>query len=187
MKNIKQYIFEKFKLNSNNIKHYSCQPQSRDELQKIISKRITKHKLDLKHKEDVLDFNDIDTSKVNSFNHLFVNMNPLKIDISEWDTSNVKKMNGMFDGCEYLQSTGNLGNWNIKQVDNTRFMFNNCRNLKDIGNLSSWKVDGIEMDCMFQNCVKLKDIGDISHWKPKEANWAIFPKCDLKIMPRKRI
>lgn len=186
MKNIKQYIFEKFKLNSNNIKHYSCQPQSRDELRKIISKRITDQKLNNKH-DEVLNLNDIDTSKVDSFNHLFTNLNPLKIDISEWDTSNVKKMNGMFDGCEYLQSIGNLGNWNIKQVDNMRFMFNDCRNLKNIGDLSSWKVDGIEMNCMFQGCKKLKNIGDIYNWKPKEANWEIFPLCDLKIMPRKRI
>lgn len=187
MKNIKQYIFEKFKLNSNNIKNqYSCKPKTRDELRKFISKRITDQKLNNKH-DEVLNLNDIDTSEINSFNHLFTNLNPLKIDISEWDTSKVELMNGMFDGCEYLQSTGNLGNWDISNVENMSFMFNNCRNLKDIGDLSSWEVNGTEMNCMFQGCKRLKNIGDIYNWKPKEANWEIFPLCDLKIMPRKRI
>lgn len=178
---------EKFKLNSKNIKNqYSCKPKTRDELRKIISKRITNQKLNNKH-DEVLNLNDIDTSEINSFNHLFTNLNPLKIDISEWDTSKVELMNGMFDGCGYLQSTGNLDNWDVSNVINMSFMFNDCRNLKNIGDLSSWEINGTEMGCMFQGCKRLKNIGDIYNWKPKEANWEIFPLCPIKTLPRKRV
>ena len=188
MKNINQFIIEKFKLNSKNIKNqYSCKPKTRDELKKIISKRITNQKLNYKNKEEVLNLNDIDTSDVNSFNHLFTNLNPLKIDISEWDTSNVENMRGMFDGCEYLQSTGDLGNWDVSNVTNMSFMFNDCRNLTNIGDLSSWEINDTEMKYAFQNCKKLKSIGFIKHWRPKEANWEIFPLCSIKIKPVSRV
>lgn len=187
MKTINQYITEKFKISSKNVGHkYNYHPKNRDELRKIVYKRIFDQKNNNKH-DEVLNLNDIDTSEIESFNHLFTYLNPLKIDISEWDTSNVKLMNGMFDGCGYLQSTGNLGNWDVSNVENMSFMFNDCRNLTNIGDLSSWEVNGIEMNCMFQGCKRLKNIGDIYNWKPKEANWEIFPLCPIKTLPRKRI
>jgi len=187
MKQLNQFIQEKLRINKNiNIDNqYNYHPKDRDELRKIISKKITDQKLNNKH-DEVLNLNDIDTSKIESFNHLFTNLNPLKIDISEWETSKVELMNGMFDGCEYLQSTGDLGNWDVSNVTNMSFMFNNCRNLKDIGDLKNWEINGTKMKCAFQNCKKLKSIGFIEHWRPEEANWDIFPLCEIKIKPKQR-
>ena len=51
-------------------------------------------------------------------------------DISNWNVSNVKHMNFMFDGCSKFNC--NLNNWNIKNVRNMLFIFDNCKSLKFI-------------------------------------------------------
>ncbi len=184
MKQLKQFIAEK--LHVSNYKEYNYQPKTIEELREIISKKIDDQSLNKKN-EEILDLNDIDTSKINSFNYLFKNLNPIKIDISKWDISNVESMKSMFDGCKYLSETGDLGNWDISNVKNMTFMFCDCINLKNIGDLSSWNVNGIKMSSMFQDCKRLKNIGDISDWKPLEANWAIFQLCPIKIQPKNRV
>ena len=37
-------------------------------------------------------------------------------DISEWDTSNVTDISGMFDGCDSLVNLPDISNWNISKV-----------------------------------------------------------------------
>ena len=37
-------------------------------------------------------------------------------DISKWNTSNIKYMNGLFSECESLLSLPDISKWNIKNV-----------------------------------------------------------------------
>ena len=178
MKNIKEFIIEKFRINKENSK--KIYPKDLLELRKIIRERL--------EKDTNADLNDIDTSEITDMENLFVGLTPVEIDISEWDVSKVKSMKGMFNDCRYLKSTGDLGNWNISSLKDTSFMFNNCRILKNIGDLSKWDISNIEtMKCMFQRCTSIKTIGDITHWKLPNSNYDVFDISPIKPQPPQRI
>lgn len=49
-----------------------------------------------------IDLNWIDTSKITDMSYLFTGFQPIDIDISNWNISNVTNMDNMFDGCQYL-------------------------------------------------------------------------------------
>ena len=183
MRRINNYIIEKFKLNKDNVTKRIV-VKSRKELLEIIGKRIENRK----SSDEVIDFNDLDVSNIEDMRNLFSNLDAVSnIDISEWDVSNVKTMRGMFNNCKYLRSTGDLCNWDISKVEDFSFMFSGCHILTNIGDRSKWNIDGQPMAYAFQDCKRLKTIGPIEHWRPKESNWEIFPLCDLKPQPRKRI
>ena len=73
------------------------QPQTKDELIKIIERRIKRH-------GNQCDLNDIDVSKIDDMSYLFGSWlneyNDFNGDISKWNVSNVKDMGGMFAGCK---------------------------------------------------------------------------------------
>ena len=87
-------------------------------------------------KNNPIDFNDIDTSNITSFDSLFNHLNFEYIDISLWDTSKVDSMIFMFYSCEKLVSIGDIGEWDVSNVKTFRGMFFNCNVLKNIGDLS---------------------------------------------------
>ena len=119
------------KKNRNNITEV---PNDIDELRKIIEDRYDK--LGPGTKQNPIDFNDIDTSNITSFDSLFNHLNFEYIDISLWDTSKVDSMIFMFYSCEKLVSIGDIGEWDVSNVKTFRGMFFNCNVLKNIGDLS---------------------------------------------------
>ena len=179
MKNINDYIIEKFKLNKDNVTKIIV-VKSKEELLEIIGDRF-------KWEDKVIDFNDLDVSNIKDMSNIFADKDFINIDISGWDVSNVKTMRGMFNNCKHLRSTGDLSSWDVSNVIDMSFIFNNCEYLKNIGDLKDWEINGTKMAYAFQDCKQLKTIGDIYNWKPKEANWEIFPLCDLKPMPKNRV
>ena len=54
-------------------------------------------------------------------------------DISKWNTTNVKKMNGMFKGCKSLISFPDISKWNTNNVTDISWMFESCDSLKKVG------------------------------------------------------
>ena len=94
--------------------------------------------------------------------------------INTWDVSNVKTMEGMFDGCENFNQP--LNSWDVGKCENMKDMFDGCKNFNqplekwDVGKcenmedmfnccenfnqpLNSWDVSNVEnMDWMFWNC-----------------------------------
>ena len=54
-----------------------------------------------------------------------------KIDLSNFDTSQVIDMSNMFNGCSSLTSL-NLSNFDTSQVKGMKYMFNGCKNLEYI-------------------------------------------------------
>ena len=128
------------------------QPKSKKELIKIINDAFEK---------GVYDLNFIDTSKITDMSELFYLGVKLRkfdksiqksINISDWDVSNVKDMNHMFNKCTYFNC--DLSHWDVSNVKDMSYMFQFCYDLNC--DLSSWNVSNVlDMRDMFYGCNKL--------------------------------
>ena len=97
-------------------------------------------------------------------------------DISQWDTSQVTKMNFMFNNCpEFNQD---IGGWETGKVTDMRFMFLGCTQFnRDIHKWDTKQVtsmNGMFMDTPFDQ--------DISGWNVDnvEPNPSIFNLCPIR-------
>ena len=159
MKQLNEYITEKFKISSKNISSknighkYNYHPKDKDELEKLIFKLIKERGLNA-------DLNDIDVSKITDMSNLFSRYDKnynygyderseyfckFNGNISEWDVSNVKNMENMF---YYSSFNGDISNWDVSNVKDMKYMFCNCYNFNC--NLSNWNISNVkDMENMF--------------------------------------
>ena len=159
MKNISTYITEKLKISTKKKTIRKYVPESHVELSETISNEITRQGLDA-------DLNVIDVSKIENMKYLFAfvesSIKPKSIhniDISEWDVSNVKTMNGMFYGC--MKFNADLYDWDVSNVTDMPLMFYRCRSFDS--DLSEWDVSkATNMELMFFDCWKFNS--NLSHW-----------------------
>ena len=175
MKRIVNYINEKLRVTSKSF--YTCQPNTKDELQEIIIKRI-------KEDGNDCDLNDIDVSKItdmsclfnantdwNSGNKIFKYFNG---DISQWNVSNVTNMCGIFNWCDKFNCDISL--WDVSNVEDMEHMFNYCGHFNC--DISRWNVSNVEnMYAMFQFCYEFNC--DLSRWHVSNVNnmkW-MFRRC----------
>ena len=96
--------------------------------------------------------------KLSSCISMFYNLGNIKeIDLSKFDSSNVKSTAYMFQRCGNLKSI-NFNNFNTSSVTDIRWMFNLCQNLEtlDISNFDTSKVTS--MESIFYNCSSLKSL-----------------------------
>ena len=100
---------------------------------------------------------------------LFFGCSSLKsIDLSSFNTTNVKNMSGMFSYCHSLNSI-DLSLFNTTNVKNMSGMFCDCSSLKSI-DLSSFNTNNVnDMSCMFFDCSSLKSI-DLSSFNTTNVN-----------------
>ena len=153
MKHLNTYITEyiiKKKLDKpiNSEDHYEYYPKTKDELIYNIKNLI---------KQDIYDFNCIDTSEITDMSHLFkyINLYNVNFDVSKWDVSNVTNMKGMFYYCENFDC--NLFDWDVNNVENMEDMFTWCNNFTGKG-LENWDVSNVKfMNDIFYNCLSLKN------------------------------
>ena len=139
MKNINKYINERLHITSK--QQYSCQPKTKDELQKIIIKRIKSDGLEC-------DLNDIDVSKIDDMSHLFDEFDKpgndifkyFNGDISQWNVSNVKNMNKMFFMCNKFNC--DISRWDVSNVETMEWMFYWCAEFNC--DLSRWDVSNVK-------------------------------------------
>ena len=89
---------------------------------------------------------------------MFYNCSSLKlIDLSSFNTTNVKNMSHMFQGCCFLQSI-DLSSFNTTNVKNMSYMFETCPLLQSI-DLVSFNATNIKnMLDMFSQCSSLQSI-----------------------------
>ena len=79
-------------------------------------------------------------------------------DTSNWDTSTVSDMQGMFLNCVQLENL-DLSQWNTSNVTNMSNMFWNCQKLSSIGDTSNWDVSHVtNFSGMFYDCISLNHI-----------------------------
>ena len=141
MKTLTLHINEALKIGKNlsSFSTYSCQPKSKEELEKIINNRIA---------EDgpKCDLNDIDVSLIEDMSAIFYRSS-FNGDISKWNTSKVTNMMGMFASSEF---NGNISDWNVSNVKDMSRMFKYSCFKHDISNWS------IRQDCdtyyIFHEC-----------------------------------
>ena len=130
MKDLNQFITEyiiKKKLEKpiDSEDHYEYYPKSKEELIENIKELI---------KQDIYDFNCIDTSEITDMSDLFNDIQVRKnFNVSKWNVSNVKYINGIFNGCKYFDC--DLSKWDVSNVKDMTNMFYGCTSLK---NKPSW-------------------------------------------------
>ena len=84
------------------------------------------------------------------------------LDLSGWDTSNVKNMSHVFSFCDKLESL-DLSGWNTSNVEDMTTMFFSCTSIESL-DLSGWDTSNVEnMSGMFFGCAGLKSL-DLSGW-----------------------
>ena len=89
------------------------------------------------------------------------------INISSFDTSNVKNMSFMFGGCSNLVNL-NLLQFNTKNVTNMMGMFNSCTSLLKL-DLSSFNTENvINMMSMFTKCLQIEEL-DLSSFNTSKV------------------
>lgn len=110
----------------------------------------------------------LNTSNVTTMQKMFQQSSLTSVDVSNWDTSNVTSMQGVFDRASSLVSV-DVSNWNTSQVTTMRTMFQGCITLQSL-DLSKWDVSNVtDMSHMFYSNSSLGDmnltsIGDVGNW-----------------------
>ena len=124
-----------------------------------------------------IDLTNFDTSNVNDMSNLFYNCQDLEeINLSKLITSSVKNMEGMFCKCSKIKSL-NLSNFNTSLVKTMRNMFRECGELINI-DISKFDTSSVtDMTSMFLSCQKLELI-DISNFKITNTSMnSMFKSC----------
>ena len=101
----------------------------------------------------------------------------ISIDTSEFNTSNVTKMQYMFDHCENLK-TIDVSHFDTSKVTNMVNMFAYCSALESV-DVSQFNTSNVEsMTSMFYKCQSLKSI-DVSNFDTKNVTnmWGMFSSC----------
>lgn len=196
MKTLNNYINEtlycsqseqinEWRYNSNSeIKHFTI-VKDNDDLKAIIRKRI-------KENPEEPYLLDIDVSNLEKLHMLFDRSSTIKrIDISTWNTSNIKLFVDMFYSCKSLEYV-NMNNLKFDSCISVSGMFSGCENLKIIKGISTWKFPKtlVTARYMFKDCKSLSskianDINQIDivnhrycdiDYMFKDANKSIIPK-----------
>ena len=106
------------------------------------------------------------TSNATSFMYMFQLCSQLKsLDLSKWDTSNVKTIGAMFDGCASLETIKGIEKFNTSKV-------------RDIGSSTSHNDDYPGFNNVFAGCKSLKKL-DLSKWDTSNAVYlkSMFKNC----------
>ena len=126
----------------------------------------------------------LDTSRVTDMTCMFRCATKLiELDISNWNTSNVTTMYGMFSGSSSQGSMAftnlPIGNWDVSNVLDMTGMFNRCTNMSTIpvGNWNMTKCKNIYQ--MFNSCTGLISI-PVGNWDLAncENAAAVFQNCE---------
>ena len=103
----------------------------------------------------IIGLEDWDVSNVRSMEFMFQDCENFNCDLSKWDVSNVQYMAYMFKGC--INFNSDLSNWDVSNVKSMAFMFKGCENFNC--DLSKWNVSIVKnMRNMFDDCKSLKQI-----------------------------
>ncbi len=116
-----------------------------------------------------------------SYNGLFYSCTKVKkLDLSEYDTTNVVYMDNMFNLCHSLTDVNLAGeNFDTSKVTSMRFMFANCKSITDLDVTPLDTRNVTDMFYMFYSCLNLKDL-DVSSFDTSNVTdmSAMFAFCN---------
>ena len=119
----------------------------------------------------------LNTYNVTNMHDMFYATNVTTLDLSLFDTSNVKDMSSMFEACDKLKNI-NLRSFDTSNVKDMSRMFNQCKKLTKL-NLSSFNTfNVIDMDGMFYNNKSLGRL-DLSSFNTSNVTtmYGMFEQC----------
>ena len=144
-------------------------PKDKDTLEKLLKRMI-------EVRGDEGDFNDIDTSDIESMKFLFNYNSTFNGNITGWNVSKVIDMSHMFAYATSFNQP--IGKWKFPKVENMSNMFYGAKSFNQpIGN---WKFPNvIDMNNMFAYATSFNQ--DLSKWDLKGKNKdEIFNDCPIK-------
>ena len=128
----------------------------------------------------IIGLNKLITNKVRDMKAMFCKCKELEyLDISNFDTSNVTDVSGMFSGCNKLKEIIGINNFSSNNVINMQGLFQACHNIEYLS-LSNFNTHNVtDMSFMFNECYKLKEIKDINKFNTSKVRdmKAMFRKC----------
>ena len=101
------------------------------------------------------------TSRVTDMNGLFEGKNNFNDDISNWNVSSVTNMASMFEGAENFNQ--DISNWDVSNVTNMASMFRDCFQFNNDDKPLNWDVSNVtNMQSMFEGAKEFNI--DITCW-----------------------
>ncbi len=130
--------------NTENIQTYNTETREQDEILEFITRKVYW-------------WSEGTPSLSGNISQLFSGYQGTTIDLSQWNTSEVINMEGLFDDSKNLVNI-DLTNWDVSNVTNMSGMFDDCSNLKqiDFRGKNTSKVNKI--DGMFYKCSSLENV-----------------------------
>ena len=103
------------------------------------------------------------------------------LDVSDWDTSNVENLKGVFSGTLYLDELKGLETWDVSNVTDMSMMLSSTfmRSRQDVLDLSTWNTSNVQnMELLFSYNTMLRDV-NISGWDMSNVQSAggLFNHC----------
>ena len=122
---------------------------------------------------------DLQTPKVTNMLYMFADCGKLTdLDLSGFDTTNTQYVEGMFQGCENLQSIKFSPKFTIANVNSMKFMFSGCSSLTAL-DLSKFNTSNVtNMIRVFEDCSSLTKL-DLSSFDTSKVNdmMGMFTNC----------
>lgn len=172
MQNLVHFIKEAL-INKHSTGYKYC-PESLADLKDVIQKEFNKANYNL---------NCIDTHKITDMHDLFTSFNiseenQAKLNVSNWDMSNVKFAKSMFKNLKKFNC--NLSNWDVINLENALSMFSYCESLDC--DLSKWNTKSLkDGSFMFNECSSL-DTTKLENWNVEKLKHKtmMFKGCKNK-------
>ena len=144
-------------------------PKNKDTLKKLLKRMI-------KVRGDGGDFNDIDTSDIESMELLFNDNKTFNGDITGWNISSVRNMRSMFYGAESFNQP--IGGWKFPNITDMGGMFYETSSFNQP--IGDWEFPNVKnMEYMFCNATSFNQ--DLSKWDLKgKKKTKIFYGCPIK-------
>ena len=128
-----------------------------------------------------LDVSGFDTSNVKNMSSMFNNCNALtQLDVSGFDTSNVTYMSSMFSNCKALTEL-DVSGFNTINVTSLADAFSGCSSLQNL-DVSGWITNNVtSLGYAFSNCNALTEL-DVSGWNVGNATTVVKFSYGSKIV-----
>ena len=125
-------------------------------------------------------------NNLEDISYMFNRCTKLKVadNLKRFNTSKVKNMCGLFNGCKSLTNLSNF-TLNTQSVENTSIMFQGCELLDKIDNGASEAKSLKDVSGMFANCSKLSSIKNIIYYTTDKLEnvTALFKNCKALAAP----
>ncbi|WP_125584748.1 BspA family leucine-rich repeat surface protein, partial [Lacticaseibacillus jixianensis] len=121
----------------------------------------------------------LDVGAVQSMNSMFgYNVNVQSLDVSNWDTSNVKTMYGTFEDCHRLEQLP-IEAWDVSTVDDICYFLYGT-NLSTL-DLSGWQYAGRYSNWAFEDMENLREL-DISNFDTPTNASMFYGNSSLEVL-----